>query len=95
MKDPYSVIKTVRVTEKGTALSQLKEPRYQLVVDKHANKIDIKYAVETLFKVKVTGVNTAHVRGKLRRQRTAQAGRTPSWKKATVKLQEGQTIDVG
>ena len=58
-------------------------------------KIDIKYAVETLFKVKVTGVNTAHVRGKLRRQRTAQAGRAPNWKKATVKLQEGQTIDVG
>ncbi|NQU09308.1 50S ribosomal protein L23 [bacterium] len=95
MKDPYSVVKTICVTEKGTALNQVKTPRYQLVVDKRANKIEIKYAVEQLFKVKVTQVNTAHVRGKLRRQRTAQAGRTPSWKKATVTLQEGQTIDVG
>ena len=67
MKAPYEVIKTVRVTEKGTAQSE-KNNQYQVVVDKHANKLDIKYAVEQAFKVKVIGVNTMHVRGKPRRE---------------------------
>ena len=55
------------ITEKGTALTE-KNNQYQVVVDKHANKLDIKYAVEQAFKVKVVGVNTMHVRGKFRRQ---------------------------
>ena len=93
MKDPYAVVKTVRVTEKGTALGE-KLNQYQLVVDKHANKLDIKHAVERLFKVKVLGVNTLHVRGKARRERTAQFGRTPGWKKAIVTVQQGQKIEV-
>ena len=54
------------------------------------------FEVETgegwLFKVKVTGVNTLNVRGKDRRQRTAQAGTTPSWKKAIVTLKDGDKI---
>jgi len=93
MKDPYTVVKTVRVTEKGTMLAE-KLNKYQLVVDKHANKVDIKYAVEKLFKVKVVGVNTSHVRGKARRERTLQVGRTPSWKKAVVTLAAGQKIEL-
>ena len=93
MKDPYSVVKTVRVTEKGTRLAA-DGNQYQLVVDRHANKLDIKYAVEKLFKVKVVRVNTSHVRGKARRERTAQFGRTPAWKKALVKLKTGDKIEV-
>ena len=93
MKDPYKVVKTVRVTEKGTALSTTLN-QYQVVVEKHANKLDIKHAVEKLFKVKVTGVNTMHVRGKARRERTLQAGRTPAWKKAIVTLKEGDKIEL-
>jgi large subunit ribosomal protein L23 len=93
MKEPYSVIKTVRITEKataqGTGLNQ-----YQLVVDKRANKLDIKHAVEQIFKVKVLRVNTMHVRGKARRERTWQFGRTPNWKKAVVTLKEGDKIEV-
>jgi len=93
MKDPYSVVRTVRVTEKGTAQTEASN-QYQIVVDKRANKLDIKHAVEQLFKVKVLGVNTLHVRGKARRERTAQFGRTPGWKKAIVTVQQGQKIEV-
>ncbi|HMP84301.1 MAG TPA: 50S ribosomal protein L23, partial [Verrucomicrobiota bacterium] len=45
-----------------------------------------------LFKVKATGISTLNVRGKARRQRTAQAGRAPDWKKAIVTLKEGDKI---
>lgn len=93
MKDPYTVVRTVRVTEKGTAQTE-KLNQYQIVVDKRANKVDVKRAVEHLFKVKVLHVNTMHVRGKARRQRTVQAGYTPSWKKAIVTLKEGDKIEL-
>jgi large subunit ribosomal protein L23 len=93
MKDPYTVVKTVRVTEKGTAQSE-KLNKYQLVVEKHANKLDVKHAVEQLFKVKVVSVNTLRVRGKARRERTVQFGRTPSWKKAVVTLKAGDKIEL-
>ena len=93
MKDPYSVIKTVRVTEKGTRLTETGN-QYQVVVEKHSNKVEIKHAVEKLFKVKVTGVNTMQVRGKARRERTMQYGRTPSWKKAIVTLKAGDKIEL-
>ena len=63
MKDPYTVVKTVRVTEKGSAQTEALN-QYQVVVEKHANKIDVKRAVEQLFKVKVLRVNTLNVRGR-------------------------------
>lgn len=93
MKDAYTVVKTVRVTEKG-AMQGEKANQYQLVVEKSANKVDIKRAVEQLFKVKVLRVNTMHVRGKARRRRTMQYGRTSSWKKAVVTLKEGDKIEL-
>jgi len=93
MKDPYTVIKNVRVTEKGTAATE-KQNQYQLVVAKDANKVDIKHAVEKAFKVKVERVNTLHVRGKMRRANTKQAGRTSAWKKALVILKEGDKIEL-
>ena len=93
MKDPYTVVKTVRVTEKGTAQTA-KANSYQIVVDRHANKLDIKHAVEKLFKVKVTRVNTMQVRGKARRERTMQFGRTPAWKKAIVTLAKDNKIEL-
>ena len=49
-------------------------------------------AVQDLFKVKVTKVNTLNVRGKYRRQRTTQAGQTSNWKKAIVTLKQGDKI---
>jgi large subunit ribosomal protein L23 len=87
----YDVIKTVRLTEKGTLQGE-KFNQYTVVADRRANKVEIRNAVEDLFKVKVIAVNTLNVRGKARRKRTAQAGVTNTWKKALVTLKEGDRI---
>jgi large subunit ribosomal protein L23 len=87
----FQIIKTVRVTEKGTTQSE-KFNQYTVVADRRANKLQIRAAVEELFKVHVTRVNTLRVRGKARRQRTAQAGKTADWKKALVTLKKGDKI---
>lgn len=87
----FEIIKTARLTEKGTRQGS-KHNQYTLVADRRASKPQIKKAVEELFKVKVVRVNTLNVRGKARRQRTAQAGRDESWKKAIVTLKEGDKI---
>lgn len=87
----FEIIKTVRLTEKGTRQSENLN-QYTVVADRRANKQQIARAVEELFKVKVVRVNTMNVGGKLRRQRTYQAGKTPDWKKAIVTLKEGDKI---
>ena len=87
----FEIVKTVRLTEKGTRQGE-KYNQYTVVADRRANKFQIKRAVEELFKVKVTSVNTMNVRGKFRRQRTAQAGKDEDWKKAIVTLKEGDKI---
>ena len=73
------------ITEKSMAGIGMK--KYTFEVAKCATKIDIKRAVEELFSVKVSKVNTLHVRGHLRRQGRTE-GYTPSWKKAVVTLTE-------
>jgi large subunit ribosomal protein L23 len=87
----FEIIKTARLTEKGTRQGA-KNNQYTLVADRRASKPQIKKAVEELFKVKVVRVNTLNVRGKARRQRTAQAGRDENWKKAIVTLKDGDKI---
>jgi large subunit ribosomal protein L23 len=87
----FEIIKTARLTEKGTRQGE-KLNQYTVVADRRANKVQIRRAVEELFKVKVTRVNTMNVRGKLRRQRTTQAGKAPDWKKAIVTLKQGDKI---
>ena len=87
----FEVIKTVRLTEKGTRQGE-KYNQYTIVADRLATKPEIKAAVQELFKVKVVAVNTLNVHGKLRRQRTSQAGKAPDWKKAIVTLKEGDKI---
>ena len=87
----FEIIKTVRLTEKGTRQAE-KYNQYTVVADPRANKTQIRQAVQELFKVKVTRVNTLNVRGKFRRQRTIQAGQAPRWKKAIVTLKEGDKI---
>ena len=89
----FDVIKTVRLTEKGTLQSD-KFNQYTVIADRRANKTKIRKAVEELFKVNVVSVNTMNVRGKFRRQRTAQAGQTSDWKKALVTLKEGDKISL-
>jgi len=89
--DIYQVIKEPHITEKGTLQKDLNN---QLVfkVHKRANKIEIKQAVETLFKTKVVEVQTMNIRGK-RRRLGRNVGRRPDWKKAVVKLAPGENIE--
>ena len=89
----FEVIKTVRVTEKGTTQGE-KWNQYTVVADRHANKTQIRQAVQELFKVKVLDVNTMNVRGKDRRKFTKQAGKTSDWKKAIVTLKKGDKISL-
>lgn len=85
----YSVIKAPLITEKVAMLNPLR--KYMFLVDKRANKIDIKRAVEKVYNVKVSDVNCMIVKGKTKRVRW-QAGKTASWKKAIVTLKEGSEI---
>jgi len=78
-------------TEKGSAMLVLN--KYLFWVDKTVNKIEIKKAIEDIYKVKVSGVNTVMMRGKTKRVRYA-VGKTPDWKKAVVTLAKGSKIDV-
>jgi large subunit ribosomal protein L23 len=89
----FDIVKTVRLTEKGTRQGE-KYNQYTVVADRRATKPQIRTAVQELFKVKVTKINTLNVRGKARRQRTAQAGKASDWKKAIVTLKEGDKISL-
>ncbi|MDH3202597.1 MAG: 50S ribosomal protein L23 [Myxococcales bacterium] len=79
------------LTEKGAKLRE-EENKYTFEVDLDANKLQIKTAVETLFKVTVDDVHTLIMRGHMRRMGRGFA-KTRNWKKAVVTLREGETID--
>ena len=91
MPSPYDTINTLIHTEKGTRLES--DGCYLFYVANRATKIDIKKAVEKIYKVKVMGVNTVVVPGKKKRVRT-QLGKCPDWKKAYVRLQKDQKIEI-
>jgi len=86
----YDIVKALVHTEKGTSLG--KDRQYLFRVATTATKVDVKRAVEEIYKVKVDAVNTINVPGKLKRVRT-RAGYTTAWKKAIVSLKEGQKIE--
>ena len=90
MSSSYGILNALLRTEKGS--SQAPQNKVLFSVSKHANKIQIKKAVEDVYKVKVLNVNTVVMPGKLKRVRVKQ-GLTPDWKKAVVTLKEGQKID--
>lgn len=90
----YSIIKKPHVTEK-TSLGSDNSNTVAIVVDRNANKIEIKQAFESLFKekkVKVVDVRTVNVAGKVKRV-GKNSGKRSNWKKAYVTLQKGQSID--
>ena len=93
MKDPHTIIKNPVITEKSTDATD-RNNAYVFKVDPKANKSEIKRAVETIFDKKVVSVNTCNVRGKKKRERRADFGRTANWKKAVVQLAEGERIDL-
>lgn len=91
MKAEYrNVIKLNKVTERSSLLRELNN-EYVFEVDKAANKLMIKSAVEDLFKVKVIDVRTLVMPGKIRRMGRNQ-GKTSTWKKAIVRLKKGESI---
>ena len=93
MNEPFDHIQTILLTEKATLLSETHN-QYVFRVSPRANKLEVKRAVEQLFKKSVVRVNTANYEGKKKRERTANFGRRASWKKAIVTLKEGDSIDV-
>lgn len=87
----YTIIEAPVITEKATMGSEHGQVTFRVPMD--ATKPEIQAAVETLFKVKVKGVNTLIQKGKTKRFRGTM-GRRADYKKAIVSLEEGQTIDI-
>ena len=87
----FELIRRPLVTEKTTLMSEHNQVTFEVPLD--ANKHEIKTAVQKLFKVKVTAVNTLRQKGKTKRFR-GQPGRRSDYKKAVVTLAEGDSIDV-
>jgi large subunit ribosomal protein L23 len=90
MSDPRDILVRPLITEKANSLMQ--DNKYVFVVPLKANKIQIRQAVEQIFKVKVMNVNTIRVMGKTKRMGRTQ-GKRPDIKKAIVKLAPGQSIE--
>ncbi|MCK9614509.1 MAG: 50S ribosomal protein L23 [Candidatus Omnitrophica bacterium] len=89
----YSVLKYPLISEKASKDAAL--GKYVFVVDNNANVIEIKKAVEKIYKVKVLKINTSVVKGKIKRVRYNQPGRTSNWKKAVITLKKGFEIKLG
>jgi large subunit ribosomal protein L23 len=90
--DAHQIIIRPVISEKSYNLIE-SEGQYTFQVDRRANKNQIKRAVEEAFDVRVQKVNTAHVKSKPKRQGWTR-GRTSTWKKAVVKLAEGDRIEL-
>ncbi len=88
----YNIIRAPRVSEKTARLQEVSN-QYVFEVATDATKSDIKIAIEKLFDVKVEAVNVLNVKGKEKAFKN-RTGRRGDWRKAYVKLAEGQSIDV-
>ena len=85
-----NIIKKPILTEKSTNLNQYNQ--YSFIVNQHSNSNEIKKAIEKIFKVKVTKINTSIMRGKLKSFK-GKVGYKKDYKKAIITLAEGNTID--
>jgi len=90
-ESPHDIVKSLLRTEKGTSL--MAENKYMFWVNDISNKIQIKKAVEEIYKVHVVKVNTLGVKPKPKRVRY-KLGKTSPWKKAMVTLKSGESIDI-
>jgi large subunit ribosomal protein L23 len=90
IKDPHRIILRPIITEKSTVLKE-KNREVCFEVNPKANKIEIKKAAEQLFKIKVERVRVQNIRGKMRKVGRS-AGKKKDWKKAYVKLKEGEKM---
>lgn len=85
MKSPYDIILKPIISE--DSMEKMEDKKYVFKVDKNANKIEIRNAIEKIFDVKVKSVNTMNVKGKVKRM-GAHSGKRSDWKKAIVALTE-------
>ena len=90
MKSAYQIIRRPVITEKGLGAKET-EATLVFEVAAQATKTEVKEAVQTIFKVKVSSVRTANFQGKERR-RGKFAGYRPDWKKAYVRLKDGEKM---
>lgn len=90
MKSPHQLIKGPIITEKSHGLKEMGN-KVTLEVDVKANKIEIRKALEELFKVKILSVNTIRMKGKKKRLGRSEGVR-PNWKKAVVTLAPGEKL---
>ena len=88
--EPRQIVKQILATEKST-LARETEGKYAFAVDRRANKHQIKVAIEKLFRVHVQSINTVVMPGKIKRLGRF-SGKTPTWKKAIIKLASGEQI---
>jgi large subunit ribosomal protein L23 len=89
--NPYDIIKRPLITEK-TSIQKEDYNQMSFEVDRKANRVEIKQAIENIFKVNVDTVRTMQVKGKTK-QRGRIVGKRRNWKKAVVKLMPGERID--
>ena len=87
----YEIIKRPLITEKTSVQKEIAN-QLTFEVDRRANRIEIKRAIETAFKVRVASVKTMQVKGKVKR-RGRNLGKRRDWKKAVVTLMPGERID--
>jgi large subunit ribosomal protein L23 len=92
MIDPYLIIERPLVTEKSVDAAG--QGKYTFRVSPGSNKIEIGKAIEQIYNVHVTKVNTLTVRGKSRRVGRVKTRKKPDWKKAVVTLRPGETIEI-
>ena len=83
MRSPHDIIRKPVITEQS--MNEMAEGKYTFVVDKRANKTEIKNALEQIFGVKIENVNTMNMKGTMKRQ-GVHVGKRPDWKKAIVTL---------
>jgi large subunit ribosomal protein L23 len=91
MRGLYTIIKKPLFTEKGSLLKEI-ENKILVEVKPDANKIEIKKAIEEIFKVKVEKVSTIHIKGKWKRYGRS-LGKRPDRKKAVITLKKGEKLD--
>lgn len=87
----HDIIKRPLITEK-TSIQKAVSNQFTFEVDRKANRVEIKKAIEGIFKVNVAGVRTMQIKGKVKR-RGRIVGRRRNWKKAIVKLMPGERIE--
>jgi large subunit ribosomal protein L23 len=89
--NPYDIVKRPLITEK-TSIQKENYNQMSFEVDRKANRVEIKRAIENIFNVTVATVRTMQVKGKTK-QRGRIVGKRRNWKKAVVKLMPGERID--